>query len=51
MVETWLWEKEQSHRLFNFHEGYRVLDIPGSFGTEMDVCGSNIIRKHGPNDI
>lgn len=22
--EVWLWEKEQSHRLFNFQDGYRV---------------------------
>lgn len=22
---TWVWEKEQSHRLFNFSEGYKVL--------------------------
>lgn len=26
MVETWVWEKEQSHRLFNFHEGYSIFD-------------------------
>jgi len=25
MIETWIWEKEQSHRLFNFQEGYRIL--------------------------
>ena len=25
MLETRLWEKEQSHRLFNFHDGYRIL--------------------------
>jgi hypothetical protein len=25
-IETWVWEKEQSHRLFNFHDGYKVLD-------------------------
>ena len=24
-VNTWIWEKEQSHRLFNFSEGYRIL--------------------------
>jgi Golgi nucleoside diphosphatase len=23
-MEAWLWEKEQSHRLFNFHEGFRI---------------------------
>lgn len=22
MIETWIWEKEQTHRLFNFQEGY-----------------------------
>lgn len=26
MLETWLWEKEQSHRLFNFQDGYRIVD-------------------------
>ena len=25
MIRTWIWEKEQSHRLFNFHEGYRPI--------------------------
>jgi len=51
LVETWLWEKEQSHRLFNFHEGYRVLDIPDQLGTDQEILGSNIIKKFGPNDI
>ena len=25
-VKTWIWEKEQSHRLFNFSEGY--IELP-----------------------
>lgn len=50
MIETWLWEKEQSHRLFNFHEGYRILTDGGAdAGTE--VIGSKIIRKAGANDV
>lgn len=44
-VTTWLWEKEASHRLFNFHDGYRVLDSP------EEITGCNIIRKNGVNDI
>ena len=24
-IQTWIWEKEQSHRLFNFAEGYRII--------------------------
>lgn len=49
MIETWLWEREQSHRLFNFHEGYRKLE--GSINGEHEVIGSHIIQKNGPNDI
>ena len=49
MVETWLWEKEQSHRLFNFHEGYRKYDDYSNQDTE--IIGSYIIKKNGPNDI
>ena len=44
-ITTWLWEKEASHRLFNFHDGYRVLDNPA------ELTGCNIIRKNGVNDI
>lgn len=44
-IETWLWEKEQSHRLFNFHDDYRILD------KLQDVIGSSIISKKGPNNI
>jgi hypothetical protein len=36
-MEVWLWEKEQSHRLFNFHEGFRVDETP------YDLIGSSII--------
>ena len=51
MIETWLWEKEQSHRLFNFHEGYRILsDADGPDGS-TEVIGSKIIRKAGANDV
>lgn len=46
---TWLWEKEQSHRLFNFHEGYRVTDEAADGGTK--VIGSYVIQKNGPNEI
>ena len=44
-ITTWLWEKEASHRLFNFHDGYRVL------GNPAELTGCNIIRKNGVNDI
>jgi len=49
MIETWLWEKEQSHRLFNFHEGYRKYDEYNNQDTE--IVGSSIIKKNGANDI
>ena len=53
MIETWLWEKEQSHRLFNFHEGYRILEDynNGSKSTNVEIIGSHVIKKNGPNDI
>ena len=67
MMETWLWEKEQSHRLFNFQEGYRIVDKQNdgasnsgslltcigldSNRTETCIIGSHIIQKNGPNDI
>lgn len=44
-VTTWLWEKEASHRLFNFHDGYRVMNKP------EELIGCNMIRKNGVNDI
>lgn len=49
LVETWLWEREQSHRLFNFHEGYRKLE--DGFNMHTELIGSHIIGKNGPNDI
>ena len=62
MIETWLWEKEQSHRLFNFHEGYRVFDTvnlryslngttSGGTSSEIELIGSHVIAKNGSNDI
>ena len=45
LMETWLWEKEQSHRLFNFHDGYRVVDkgsLDGQNGND-----SNLMRCLG----
>ena len=44
-VTTWIWEKEQSHRLFNFSEGYRIL--PKS----ERLVGSYIIRKDGQSNV
>mmetsp|Transcript_33673 Transcript_33673/g.52003 ORF Transcript_33673/g.52003 Transcript_33673/m.52003 type:complete len:196 (+) Transcript_33673:833-1420(+) len=53
MVTSWLWEKEQSHRLFNFHEGYRVFEdsSSGKTTTEVELIGCNVIHKNGSNDI
>ena len=57
MVETWLWEKEASHRLFNFHQGYRILDRNSLLNrqkgsnSEFELIGSDIIQKNGANDI
>ena len=65
MIETWIWEKEQSHRLFNFQEGYRILkndEYAGynkqdyfsglsSDSTQIDILGCHIIKKNGTNDI
>ena len=44
-IETWIWEKEQSHRLFNFHDDYKILD------KLTDVIGSSIISKKGSNNV
>lgn len=46
---TWLWEKEQNHRLFNFHEGYRKYSDYSNKDTE--IIGSSIIKKNGNSDI
>ena len=49
-IETWLWEKEQTHRLFNFHDGCRKLENPGG-GYQIDIVGSHVIKKNGRNDV
>ncbi len=43
--EVWLWEKEQSHRLFNFQEGYRVDE------QRYQIVGSNVIVKRDDGEI
>lgn len=48
-IQTWLWEKEQNHRLFNFQEGYRKYDEYNNKDTE--IIGSHVIKKNGMNDI
>lgn len=48
-IQTWLWEKEQNHRLFNFHEGYRKYEEYSNKDTE--IIGSFVIKKNGPNDV
>eukprot|EP00347_Sterkiella_histriomuscorum_P015483 403356858 len=45
LAETWLWEKEQSHRLFNFHDGFRIYD------QNLEIVGSSLILKRGQSDI
>ena len=56
MIETWMWEKEQSHRLFNFHEGYKIYDPKKKERVspkrkrgklEAEVIGCHIISKDG----
>lgn len=44
-IETWLWEKEQSHRLFNFHDEFRVQD------KQLVVVGSTIVSRKGANMV
>ena len=50
MVQTWLWEKEQSHRLFNFHDGYRKYEEKKNGGF-TELIGCHIIRKNGFNSL
>jgi len=46
-ITTWLWQKEQNHRLFNFSEGYKVRDkvetIVGSAIVTKDIENQNVI--------
>ena len=44
-LETWLWEKEQNHRLFNFHEGFRIYD------ESLNIIGSNYLLKMGKSAV